>query len=103
MTARIKTALRILNERPHGARILVACFGLHNTETFISEGLPLFRIPTDAAMDIGPLNPGETWKVRTQTLDYFGVSADNDAWLRHLQAAGFEPEAWAAWCGAGCR
>ena len=97
VTNRTRTALRILNERLHSARILVACFGLHNTKTFMSEDLRLSRIPVDAVMDIGPLNPGEGWKVLTETLDYFGVSADNGAWLRHLQAAGFDPEAWAAW------
>ena len=97
VTARTRTALRILSERLHGARILVACFGLHNTETFMSEDLRLSRIPADAVMDIGPLNPGEGRKVLTGTLDYFGVSADNGTWLRHLQASGFDPEAWAAW------
>ena len=37
----------------HGARILTACFGLHNTETFMSEDLRLSRIPADAVMDSG--------------------------------------------------
>ena len=82
--------LRTLNERLHGARILVACFGLHNTETFMSEDLRLSRVPADAVTDIGPLNPGEGRKVLTETLDYCGASADNGAWLRHLRAAGFD-------------
>ena len=97
VTDRTSTALRILNERLHDARILVACFGLHNTETFMSEDLRLSRIPADAVLDIGPLNPGEGRKVLTETLDYFGVSADNSAWLRHLRTADFDPRSWAAW------
>ena len=97
VTDRTKAALRILNERLHGARILVTCFGLHNTETFLSEDLGLSRIPADAVMDIGPLNPGQGRKVLTGTLDYFGVSADNSAWLGHLRTADFDPRAWAAW------
>ena len=97
VTDRTKAALRILNERLHGARILVTCFGLHNTETFMSEDLQLSRIPADAVMDIGPLNLGEGREVLTGTLDYFGVSADNGTWLRHLRAADFDPRSWAAW------
>ena len=97
VTDRTKTALRILNERLHDARILVACFGLQNTETFLSEDLRLSRIPADAVMDIGPLNPGEGRRVLTETLDYFGVSADNQGWLRHLQTVDCDAVSWAAW------
>ena len=99
VTDRTKAALRVLNERLHNARILVTCFGLHNTETFMSEDLRLSRIPADAVMDIGPLNPGEGREVLAETLDYFGVSADSNAWLRHLQTADFDPASWAAWRG----
>ena len=99
VTDRTKAALRVLNERLHNARILVTCFGLHNTETFMSEDLRLSRIPADAVMDIGPLNPGEGREVLAETLDYFGVSADSNAWLRHLRTAGFDPGSWAAWRG----
>ena len=64
----------------------------------MSEDLRLSRVPADAVRVIGPLIPGEGRKVLTETLDYFGASADNGAWLRHLRAAGFDdPEAWAAW------
>ena len=94
---RTKAALRILNERLHDARILVACFGLHNTETFMSEDLRLSRIPADAVVDIGPLNRGEGRQVLMETLDYFGVSADNEGWLRHLRTVDCDPGSWAAW------
>ena len=63
----------------------------------MSEDLRLSRVPADAVRVIGPLIPGEGRKVLTETLDYFGALADNGAWLRHLRAAGFDPEAWAAW------
>ena len=99
VTDRTKAALRVLNQRLHNARILVTCFGLHNTETFMSEDLRLSRIPADAVMDIGPLNPGEGREVLAETLDYFGVSADSNAWLRHLRTADFDPGSWAAWRG----
>ena len=100
VTERTKAALRVLNERLHSARILVACFGLHNTGTFMSEELRLSRIPADAVMDIGPLKSGEGRKVLAETLDYFGVSADNSAWRDHLgTAVEFDPRSWAAWRG----
>lgn len=97
VTERSKTALRILNERLHDARILVACFGLHTTDTFMSEDLRLSRIPADAILNIGPLNSGEGHQVLTETLDHFGTTADDGAWLRHLRLADFDPEAWATW------
>ena len=97
VTERTKTALRILNERLHDARILVACFGLHTTDTFMSEDLRLSRIPADAILNIGPLHPGEGRQVLTETLDHFGATADDGAWLRHLRLADFDPEAWAVW------
>ena len=97
VTDRTRTAVRVLNERLHDARILVACFGLHYTETFMSEQFRLSRIPAGAVMDIGPLNPGEGRRVLNETLDYFGLSADNQDWLRHLQAVDCDPRSWAAW------
>ena len=97
VTDRTRTAVRVLNERLHDARILVACFGLHYTETFMSEQFRLSRIPAGAVMDIGPLNPGEGRRVLNETLDYFGLSADNQGWLRHLQAVDCDPRSWAAW------
>ena len=97
VTERTRTALRILNERLHDARILVACFGLHTTDTFMSEDLRLSRIPADAVLNIGALNPGEGRQVLTETLDYFGVAADDSAWLHHLRLADFDPDAWATW------
>lgn len=69
--------------------ILTACFSLHNTETFMSEDLRLAHIPADAVMDFGPINPDKGRKALVETLDYFGASADNGAWLRHLRTAGF--------------
>lgn len=97
VTDRTRTAVRVLNEHLHEARILVACFGLHYTATFMSEESRLSRIPAGAVMDIGPLNPGEGRRVLTETLDYFGLSADNQGWLRHLQAVDCDPRSWAAW------
>ena len=94
---RAAAALRILNECLHDARILVACFGLQNTETVLRERLGLSRIPADAIADIGPLAPGEGREVLEKTLDHFGASAGNGDWRRHLQATGLDPDAWTAW------
>ena len=96
-TARSQAALRILNECLHDARILVVCFGLQNTETVLREDLKLSRIPTDAVAEIGPLAGGEGREVLERTLDHFGATTRNEAWLNYLSAAGVDPKDWLAW------
>lgn len=96
-TPRTISALDILNECMHNARILLVCFGLQNTKDFMREDLQLSRIAEDAVMNLGPLAAGEGRQVLDGTLDHLGLSSDNAEWLDQLSAAGFDPEAWAAW------
>ena len=96
-TARSQAALRILNECLHDARILVVCFGLQNTETVLREDLKLSRIPTDAVAEIGSLAHGEGREVLERTLDHFGATTRNEAWLNYLSAANMAPDDWRAW------
>ena len=97
VTPRTISALDILNECMHNARILVVCFGLQNTKDFMREDLQLSRIAEDAVMNLGPLAAGEGRQVLDGTLDHLGLSSDNAEWLDQLSAAGFDPKAWAAW------
>ena len=97
VTPRTISALDILNECMHNARILLVCFGLQNTKDFMREDLQLSRIAEDAVMNLGPLAAGEGRQVLDGTLDHLGLSSDNAEWLDQLSAAGFDPEAWAAW------
>ena len=97
VTPRTISALDILNECMHNARILVVCFGLQNTKDFMREDLQLSRIAEDAVTNLGPLALNEGRQVLDGTLDHLGLSSDNAQWLDHLSAAGFDPSAWAAW------
>ena len=54
----------------------------------MSGDLRLSGIPADAVMDFGPIHPGKGRKALVETLNYFGASADNGAWLRHLRTGG---------------
>ena len=97
VTPRTISALDILNECMHNARILVVCFGLQNTKEFMREDLQLSRIAEGAVTNLGPLAPGEGRQVLDDTLDHLGLSSDNAQWLDHLGTTGFDPSTWSAW------
>ena len=97
VTPRTISALDILNECLHNARILVVCFGLQNTKDFMREDLRLSRIAEDAVTNLGPLAPNEGRQVLDGTLDHLGLSSDNAEWIDHLGTTGFDPSAWTAW------
>ena len=97
VTPRTISALDILNECMHNARILLVCFGLQNTKDFMREDLQLSRIAEGAVTNLGPLAPGEGRQVLDGTLDHLGLASDNAQWLDHLGTTGFDPSKWTAW------
>ena len=97
ITDRTIAAMLALNERLHAARIFVACFGLQSTARTL-EDLGITRVADDAIIEIGPLGLGEGRQVLERTLDHFGVSDENEEWLRYVAGQGFGIDCpWPEW------
>ena len=95
-TPQVRRNLRSIHSKRFDTNIAIVGFGLLGAAGRLRE-LGLSRLGAGQVQALGCMNAPDAESLIDETLDSFGLSAENDAWRDHVDGLGIGIDGWKAW------